>query len=60
MYVVKAAEMTFLRKIRRFNVEEINGRAQIHQRFFASNFRTKFWRQKFQTQNTAFVRKMLM
>jgi hypothetical protein len=23
--------------------------------FFACNFRTKFWRQKFQTQNTAFV-----
>ncbi len=28
---------------------------QFHQRFFARNFRTKYWRQKFQTQNTAFV-----
>jgi len=30
---------------------------QFHQRFFARNFRTKYWCQKFQTQNTAFVQK---
>jgi len=37
MYVEKAAEMTFVRKIRKQNVDEIDTWGQIHHRF-KSNF----------------------
>jgi len=37
----KAAEMTFVRKMRAFFVDEIDTRSQFHQHFYSSVFHTK-------------------
>jgi len=45
VYVKKAVKMTFLRKIRTYNVDEIDGRTEILPTFYEHLFRTKvFWK----------------
>jgi len=45
MQLEKAAETTFIQKTCAYKVDEIDGRSQFHQRFFARIFSRNFWPQ---------------
>jgi len=61
MYIVKAAETTFVRKIRTYNVDEIDGRGQFRWLFYKNKVRSFFWETALGKQRTdlAFFQQIL-